>query len=98
MSAPQLVEVAPLNEHPVDCRDCDFIIDGDQRGMLKPTDIARRWGVTKTVIYRLIREGRIPIMNLSPGSRGGKGQRYLVRACVVRELEKRHDAPVPAQQ
>lgn len=81
--------------HDPGCRTCDIDVNGDRRGMLSPAEIATRWGTPVATIHRLIREERIPILNLSPGSRGGKGPRYRVSACVVRALEASRDAPIP---
>lgn len=77
--------------HPAGCRECDITIGGQTRTMLGPREAAAWAGCSPATIYRLIREERIPTLNLQAGCKGGgngSGQRYLIRACVVRQLDQ----------
>lgn len=94
MAAPADPPVVVVH-HPADCQACLITIDGVERRMLSPQEIAARWGLSVKVIYRLIREKRMRVLNLSPGTHGGKGDRYRVSCCVIRTLEASSDDPVP---
>lgn len=90
------VERAPaVVVHPVDVRD-SIVIDGVVRTMLSPRELAALWRLPVNTIYRMIRERRIPVLNLSPGEQGGKGDRYRISYRAIRELEDSRDAPIPA--
>jgi len=101
MSAPHLAETPLVAiQHPSGCRDCTITIGGIERRMLSPVEVADRWGLSTRVIYRLIREKRMPTLNLTPigsSGHGGAGDRYRISCCVVRELEASHDDPIPPQ-
>lgn len=72
-----------------------IVINGVPRTMLTPREVATLWDVSVRTVYRLIRTGRLPVLNLNPGARGGAGDRYRISYRVIRELEASQDAPVP---
>ena len=106
MNATALADApAVVLEHPPGCRDCEIVINGDARSMLSAGEVARRWGVSTKVVYRLIHEGRLPTLDLRPAhardsgpdgrSHGGNGDRYRISCCAVRELETGAGARTP---
>lgn len=73
-----------------------IVIDGVARTMLTPREVAALWNISVRTIYRMIRDGRIPVLNLAPGSRGGAGDRYRISVRAIRQLEESRDAPIPS--
>jgi excisionase family DNA binding protein len=50
------------------------------RGLLTPDELAARWSVSKAHVYRLAREGRIPVVMI------GRYQRFRPAAIEAWEL------------
>lgn len=92
---PAAAERAPVEVRPRAIEDDAIVIDGVTRTMLTPRELAAMWNLPVRTIYRLIRTGRLPVLNLAPGSLGGKGDRYRISYRAVRELEASRDAPAP---
>jgi excisionase family DNA binding protein len=63
-------------------------ISGGRTQLLTADELAARWQVPKSHVYRLTREGRIPTVRL--------GRYYRYRLAAVEAWERQSEAPVVA--